>query len=154
MTNKKPALDFNEAFKALDPKSMFPFLNADHFGDWFRLRGFDSLDPATMTKFYQNRLEALARANDEAKTVYRLQLERQFSIFDEIMSAAKESLKQIDVSGGTDAPKNILKVYSEASDKAIALMQRLSKETLAAVQEAQKRVADQVDAAIKDIRRT
>jgi hypothetical protein len=52
---------------------------------------------------------APSASNDETKTVYRLQLERQFSIFDEIMSAAKERLKQFDVSGGTDAPKNIMK---------------------------------------------
>lgn len=56
------------------------------------------------------------------------------------MSAAKESLKQFDVSGGTDAPENIMNIHSEASDKAITLMQRLSQETQAAVQEAQKTV--------------
>lgn len=154
MSDKKPAMDFNEAFKAFDPKSMFPFLAVDRLDDWSRLQGFDSLDPAAMANVHQGRLQALAQANEQAMALYRLQVERQSRIFDAIMSAARENLKRLDASGGAQAPKSMVKVYSDAMDRAVALMQRLSEETLAAALEAHERISDQVDAAADDLRRS
>ena len=61
-------------------------------------------------------------------------------------------MKRLDTSTGSEAPANNLKILSEAADKALALMQRLSEETLAAVTGTQKRFADEVEAAVKDLR--
>lgn len=152
MTDKKPAMDFNEAFKAFDPKSLFPFMNTQGVTAWFRRYNTDGLDPTAMMQTWQKRLDALARANEDAKTLYRLQIGHQFEIVDEMMAAATDSLKRLHMSGGAEAPAKNLKAYSEATDRAIALMQRLSDETLAAVAETQKRFADEVDAAVKDMR--
>lgn len=152
MTDKKPAMDFNEAFKAFDPTSLFPFVKTQGMADWFRRHNIDDLDPAAMMRTWQKRLDALARPNEHAKSLYRLQIERQFQIFDEMTAAATDSMKRLDTSAGSDAPVNNLKVLSDATEKALVLMQRLSEETLAAVIETQKRFADEVDAAVKDLR--
>ncbi|PZR90031.1 MAG: hypothetical protein DI537_19520 [Stutzerimonas stutzeri] len=152
MTDKKPAMDFTEAFKAFDPASLFPFMNAQGMADWFRRHNIDGLDPASMMRLWQQRLDALARANEHATSLYHLQIQRQFQILDEMTAAATESMKRLDTSTGSEAPANNLKILSEAADKALALMQRLSEETLAAVTGTQKRFADEVEAAVKDLR--
>ena len=82
MTDKKPTMDFNEALKAFDPTSLFPFMNSQGMADWFRRQNVDCLDPASMLKMWQKRLDALASANEHARSLYRLQIERQFQIFD------------------------------------------------------------------------
>ena len=152
MTDKKPTMDFNEALKAFDPTSLFPFSNSQGMADWFRRQNVDCLDPASMLKMWQKRLDALASANEHARSLYRLQIERQFQIFDEMTAAATDSMKRLDTSVRSEASGNNIKVLSNAADKALALMQRLSEESLVAMTETQKRFAVEVDAAIKDLR--
>lgn len=152
MTDKKPAMDFNEALKAFDPTFLFRFMNSQGMADSFRRQNVDGLDPALMLKMWQKRLDALASANEHARSLYRLQIERQFRIFDEITAAATDSMKRFDTSVRSEASGNNIKVLSDAVDKAVALMQRLSEESLVAMTETQKRFAGEVDAAVKDLR--
>ena len=152
MTDKKPTMDFNEALKAFDPTFLFPFMNSQGMADSFRRQNVDGLDPAWMLKMWQKRLDAMASANEHARSLYRLQIERQFQIFDEMTAAATDSMKRLDTSVRSEASGNNIKVLSDAADKALALMQRLSEESLVAMTETQKRFAGEVDAAIKDLR--
>lgn len=94
----------------------------------------------------------LASTNEHARSLFRLQIERQFRIFDEMTAAATDSMKRFDTSVRCEASGNNIKVHSDAVDKAVALMQRLSGEPLVAMTETQKRFAGEVDAAVKDLR--
>ena len=87
MTDKKTTPNFENAFKAIDPKTLFPFFNSDVFGEWFRSQGFDDLNPITIMQMHQDRLTALAQANEAAMSFYRVQLERQAKLFDGVIRA-------------------------------------------------------------------
>ena len=154
MTDKNPITDFSQAFKAIDPKTLFPFFNSDRFGEWFKSQGFESLDPATIMKVHQDRLQAMARANEQAMSLYRNQLERQAKLFDDVIRETWASLEKTKTSGSSDATRNNLAVYAAAAEKAVALMQQYSEATQAAAEDAFKKLSVDMAAVVMNEHKT
>lgn len=154
MADKKANIDFNKAFQAIDPKTLFPFFNGDLFGEWFKSQGFANLDAETILKVQQSRLQALARANEHATGVYRAHLERQAKLFDDVVRDTWASLEKTDMSGSSEATNRNLDLYKAATEKAVALMQQYSEATQAAAQAAYQKLAADLGSTIKDIRKT
>ena len=139
MSDKTTAYDFEKAFRAIDPKTLLSFFRVDSFSDW--IQGFDQLEPGTIMKVQQERLEALAKANEAAVNFYRTQLERQAQLFDDVIRAAWSRSGQGDVSEGTKASGSSLERQKAAVETAIKLMQRYSEETALAAQQAFEKVS-------------
>lgn len=149
MSDKTTAYDFEKAFRAIDPKTLLSFFRVDSFSDWIQSQGFDQLEPGTIMKVQQERLEALAKANEAAVTFYRTQLERQAQLFDDVMQAAWARPRQEDVSEEAKASRNNFDLQNAAVETAIKLMQRYSEETAFAAQEAYQKVSAEFQASLK-----
>lgn len=154
MTDKKTTPNFENAFKAIDPKTLFPFFNSDVFGEWFRSQGFDDLNPITIMQMHRDRLTALAQANEAAMSFYRVQLERQAKLFDGVIRATWAGLEKSDLSGSAEATKQNLEHYKAATDKAVELMRRYSEETATAAQNAYQKVSAEIEASVRDHRKS
>ena len=141
MSDKTTAYDFEKAFRAIDPKTLLSFFRVDSFSDWIQSQGFDQLEPGTIMKMQQERLQAFTKANEAAVNFYRTQLERQAQLFDDVIRAAWSRSGQRDVSEGTKASGSTLERQKAAVETAIKLMQRYSEETALAAQQAFEKVS-------------
>ncbi len=150
MTKNNP-FDYSSFLKMYDPKNFTGFFDPEAAGSWLKSQGIAGLDPAAILAENQERFGALSRANEDASEAFRDQIERQAAIFEQIMNEARKSVENLDLSGSDNSLHRNLKIYSRAVGTAVSLMQQLSEETRAASEEVHRKIAKQVEAAVKDM---
>lgn len=146
--------DFSAMIKMFDPDQISKMFDPERIKAAFTAPEVPAVDFNAALESNEKNFEAMRAANTAATEAYRDFYQKQMTIFEELMRAAKEKVDSQTGLPGADAAKNAAETYRVAMEKALENMTNLAIATKEANEDAFAIIQDRVKKSITELKGT